>query len=987
MWVCASCGQENPDGFKFCGSCGAPLVAPAAAREVRKVVTIVFCDLTGSTALGDRTDPEALRATMRGYYEEMRTILERHGGTVEKFVGDAVMAVFGVPVSREDDALRAVRAAWEMRAAVGDLGLQARIGVNTGEVVAGEGDTLVTGDAVNVAARLEQAAEAGEVLIGTETHRHVRDAATVEPVQVRAKGKPEPIAALRIVDFDLDASGIARRLDTALVGRERELALLRQTYDTAAREQSCHLFTLLGPAGVGKSRLVAELVGDLDATVVRGRCLDYGEGITFWPVIEVLKQLGAEKTVEAIATGSVSSNELFLTARRALEDAAQSGPLVVVFDDIHWGQPTFLDLLDHIADLSRGAPILLLCIARPELLDDRPGWGGGKLNATTALLQPLTAEESNALLEGLDVGDVSEETRARIIDSAGGNPLFVEEMFALAREGGDIHAPSTIQALLQARLDRLGAAERSVIERGAVEGELFHRGAVQELGDGGAGDGLDSHLVGLVRKELIRPERGTLPDDDAYRFRHLLIRDVAYDGLPKETRADLHLRFAEWLSAHIELVELDEIVGYHLEQAARYRSELGKPDADIGRRAAARLGAAGMKAASRDDLPAADNLLARALAFLAPGDQYRTQLVLENVLVLEQIGELDRRDKLIAELEASPDRSGQLHGQIARSEMRIFIDPHGAPTQGRKIADEALKHFTAAGDEFGIARAWWLLFHVEWMGSRADPGLVALEKTREHAERAGARTLVTMTTIYSMGPLMHGRFMPDEVRARLEPLRGRGPIATNTVLRVEAHLLDLEGRYDEALQKHDEANAISAELGLTTMLAVMWQWGGEVLLHQGRIRESVEVMRNAVAELEALGDKSFRSTCLIRLADALYAAGEPGEAEQCAIEGEELGAAEDVINYAYGRSIRARIATDRGELEAAESLARDGVEYAYQTDFPWVHGVAHRDHAYVLAAAGRPKEAQRELQRSIECFESFGNVVEVEKTRALLVEL
>jgi class 3 adenylate cyclase/tetratricopeptide (TPR) repeat protein len=986
MWVCATCGQENPDGFKFCGSCGAPLAAPAPAREVRKVVTIVFCDLTGSTSLGDRTDPEALRATMRGYYEEMRTILERHGGTVEKFVGDAVMAVFGVPLSHEDDALRAVRAAWEMRTAVPALGLQARIGVNTGEVVTGEGDSLVTGDAVNVAARLEQAATSGEVLIGDETRRLVRDAVTVEPVEVTAKGKPAPIGAFRLTELDPKASGVARRLDTPLVGRERELDLLRQAFERAVREQSCHLVTLLGPAGVGKSRLTAEFLAGLDATVAHGRCLDYGEGITFWPVIEVLKQLGAHDAVEMIAAGALGSHELFLSVRRTLEAIASERPLVILFEDIHWGQPTFLDLIDHIADLSRGAPIVLLCVARPELLDERPGWAGGKLNATTTLLEPLTADESAELLQGLDTGEIQDETLARIVASSGGNPLYVEEMLALAVEGGDVRAPSTIQALLQARLDRLGSHERAVIERGAVEGELFHRGAVRQLTNGSS-DGVDLHLTGLVRKELIRPDRSTFADDDAYRFRHLLIRDVAYDALPKETRADLHLRFAGWLETHAELVELDEIVGYHLEQAARYARELGRTEAEAERRAAARLGAAGMKAASRDDLPAADNLLNRALALTALGEQSRTQLVLEDILVLEQVGEIERRDKLIAELEASPDRRASLHGQIARSELRLFTDPHGAPAQARAIADEALEHFTAAGDEFGIARAWWLLFHVEWIGSRADPGLVALEKTREHAERAGARMLVTMTTIYLMGPLMHGRFMPEEVRARLEPLRDRGPIARNTVLRVEAHLLDLEGRYDEALQKHDEANAISAELGLTTMLAVMSQWGGEVLLHQGRPDKSVEVMRNAVAQLEALGDKSFRSTCLIRLAEALYAAGEPDEAEQCAIEGEELGAAEDIVNYAYGRSIRARIAADRGELDTAESLARDGVDYAYQTDFPSVQGVAHRDHAYVLAAAGRPKEAQRELQRSIECFESFGNVAEVEKTRALLVEL
>src|SRR3954454_16915248 len=292
MIVCASCGRENPEGFRFCGSCGAALEPVAAPREVRKVVTLVFCDLSGSTALGDRTDPEALRATMRGYYEEMRRILERHGGTVEKFVGDAVMAVFGVPVSHEDDALRAVRAAWQMREAVPALGLAARIGVNTGEVVAGEGDTLVTGDAVNVAARLEQAAAAGDVLVGAETRRLVRDAVVCEAVSVEAKGKGT-VDAFRLLDVDPSAPAVARQLDAQLVGRQRELELLRQAADRSVRESGCHLFTLLGAAGVGKSRLVAEFLGGTDAVVVVGRCLDYGDGITFWPVVEALKQLGS----------------------------------------------------------------------------------------------------------------------------------------------------------------------------------------------------------------------------------------------------------------------------------------------------------------------------------------------------------------------------------------------------------------------------------------------------------------------------------------------------------------------------------------------------------------------------------------------------------------------------------------------------------------------------------------------------------------------
>jgi class 3 adenylate cyclase/tetratricopeptide (TPR) repeat protein len=953
---------------------------------VRKIVTIVFCDLTGSTALGNRTDPEALRATMRGYYEEMRTILERHGGTVEKFVGDAVMAVFGVPVSREDDALRAVRAAWEMRTAVGKLGLQARIGVNTGEVVAGEGDTLVTGDAVNVAARLEQAAEAGEVLIGTETHRHVRDAATVEQVQVTAKGKPEPIAALRILELDLEASGVARRLDTPLVGRKRELALLQQTYDTAAREQSCHLFTLLGPAGVGKSRLVAELLAGLDATVVRGRCLDYGDGITFWPVIEVLRQLGAESEVEAIASGSVSSNELFLTVRRALEDAAQGGPLVVVFEDIHWGEPTFLDLLDHISDLSRGAPILLLCVARPELLDDRPGWGGGKLNATTALLQPLTAEECNVLLQGLDAGEVSEDTRARIIESAAGNPLFVEEMLALAREGGDIHAPSTIQALLQARLDRLGSAERSVIERGAVQGELFHRGAVHELANGGS-EGLDSHLVGLVRKELIRPERGLVADDDAYRFRHLLIRDVAYDGLPKETRADLHLRFARWVSAHARIVELDEIVGYHLEQAALYRRELGRPDAEIDREAARNLTAAGESAVAREDVPAAENLLGRALALVSPGDPVRDGALHALISTTLWSSTFERVNDLIAELESSADPVMRMNGRVARAQHRLHFDPSYGVDEMLQVAEEARQLFTEIGDDAGLSQVYLVLANASWFESQARATLDYMLLAREHAARGG--TLNVRSFALAIGPLTHGPLLPDEARARLDELFGdtESRFLTQGRLITESMLERLEGNFERCVEYWTEADAILAELGLEFLRHVVHQVPAESAFAQGRYDESVRLYRETYDRLGTMGETGFRSTVAIELGESLYAVGEHAEAEQLAIEGEAMSSADDLVNFALGRGLRARILADRGELEAAEALALEAIEYARRSDFPQIHARTDEALARVRRAQGRTEESRSLLEQAARAHERRGDVVLAERMRQLVVEL
>ena len=473
-------------------------------------MTVLFCDVTGSTALGERLDPESLRGVMARYFDAARVVVERHGGSVEKFIGDAVMAVFGIPVLHEDDALRAVRAAVELRDGLGDLNegllrdygttLELRIGVNTGEVVTGTEERLATGDAVNVAARLEQAAQPGEVLLGAETRALVRDAVVAEAVTpLELKGKAARVDAYRLVSLRSETH--ERPLAGTMVGRDRELARLRAAMAQAVADGSCQLFTVLGAAGVGKSRLAHEFLSGLDdATVVRGTCLSYGEGITYWPVVEVLKQLlgaePAERLVEfgldadvvraiqaVLGDGSLVSSveEIAWAMRRLLEAVASAGPLVVVLDDIHWGEDVFLDLVDHIADLSRDAPILLLCMARPELLDRRPGWGGGKLNATTVLLEALTAADADVLVARLLDGAAADDgLRARILDAAEGNPLFVEEMVALLRDSPDgaVTVPPTIQALLAARLDQLDPAERVVLERGSVEGRVFHRGAV-----------------------------------------------------------------------------------------------------------------------------------------------------------------------------------------------------------------------------------------------------------------------------------------------------------------------------------------------------------------------------------------------------------------------------------------------------------------------------------------------------------------------------
>jgi tetratricopeptide (TPR) repeat protein len=930
--------------------------------------------------MGDRTDPEALRAIMGGYYDQMRVILERHGGAVEKFVGDAVMAVFGIPVSHEDDALRAVRAAWQMRSAVAELGLTARIGVNTGEVVTGAGETLVTGDAVNVAARLEQHAPGGEVLIGRQTQRLVRDAVQSEPVQLDVKGKAAPIGAYRLLSVDLQAPAVARRLDNALVGRKRELGVLHQAFEHTVTDRACHLFTLLGSAGVGKSRLVGEFLNGLDATVLRGRCLDYGDGITYWPVVEVLKQLGpvADPTVSLIDHGRTSAAELFWAVRAQLEAAAGTRPLVVVFDDIHWGEPTFLDLLDHIADLSREAPILLLCLARPELIDVRPGWGGGKLNASTLLLEPLSTEESAELVESLDRA-VDAATRGRILTTAAGNPLFLEEMLALVHEGGSAvsaRVPETIQALLQARLDQLGPGERAVLERGAVEGELFHRDAVSELTAGPDRANLHVSLTGLVRKELIRSAPATLAGQEAFRFRHLLMRDAAYDSLPKAVRAQLHEAFANWLAvAGTNLVEADEILGYHLGQAAGYRRELGDPDPSLEARAAARLGDAGSKALLRDDLPAANQLLGRALSLLPPGAAAIDRVSLDLLSAVHGLGDIDREDVLIAKLESSSDPLVQMRGRLARLDLGLAT-AQDVTAEARRAAQEAIELFEPARDDAGLARAWSLLYDVEWLASRAGPSLNAIDRALGYANRAGDATLVSQLHLLRTGPLMFGPFTPAFVRgnvAELAELAQSSPRIEQAYLFLEASLASESGDFEAAWALYERSDAILLQLGMKMVHYLMMDVAGGLALRQGRLADAVRITKVGYDGLGAVGATGFQSTAAVNLAAALYAIGDLDEAERYATVGEVLGGQEDIVNFAQGRSVRAKVLADRGELSEAHSLGRSALNFALQTDFPDVRAKALLALAYVLRRTGAVTEADSLTDQAVAEFELRGD--------------
>jgi class 3 adenylate cyclase len=1000
--ICAACGQENPEGFRFCGACAAPLAETPAPREQRKRVSVLFCDVTGSTALGEQLDPEALRRVMRRYFDEIAAVVERHGGTVEKFIGDAVMAVFGIPQVREDDALRAVRAAAEIRErlpAVGaDLGfeLSFRTGVNTGDVVVGSGQTLATGDAVNVAARLEQAAQPGEILLGAETKRLVRDAVEVEVVEPLAlKGKSEPVAAYRLLNIDPNAAAVARHLDAPLVGRGRELDLLRAAFERSVDEQSCHLFTLLGPAGVGKSRLVAEFLGGLAdrAMVVRGRCLHYGDGITFWPLVEILVQLGdvAAPTLERVTEGGTASPEdLFWEVRRQLELVATERPLVAVFDDLHWAEPMLLDLLDHVADLSRGSPLVLLCLARPELLDSRPGWAGGKLHATTVLLEPLPTADCERLLDALGDG-LDPETRERVVAASEGNPLFLEEMAAFAREGGDAAVPPTIQALLAARLEQLPGEERAVIERGAVEGKIFHRGAVRELAPDRLRAGVGTQLAALVRKELIRPEPPTVAGEDAFRFRHLLIRDAAYEALPKEERAELHERFANWLVEHgADLVELDEIAGWHLEEAVRYRREIGLPvDVVLASHAGEHLAAAGRKAAARMDVRAVDKLLTRSLELLEPEHADRPAVALSLAEALTTTGQLDRVPDLL-DLAAADDET-RPYATVVRITQLVSLDPDDAVALAERELPAVLARFHETGDERGLAQAHMARFWIEWLASRAGPAAEAVSAVAEHARRAGDRAILGDALGWLCATAMWGPADADEMRetlAKVEVEREQGGAwVTVATEYLRARLASLEGRFEEARAHNREAQRILIDYGLGLMAAARGIAAAETELAAETYVEAAALLRSSYDALHAMEERSFLSTVCAMLAQALYGIGDAEAAERAARESEELSGATDAINFAIGRGVRARIHADRGELDRAEALARSGVEYAESTDFPQMRGEAQQALAHVLLAAGKREAAASALSAAITIYEGKGDRVRARRARALAAEL
>ncbi len=984
--ICQSCSAENRPEARFCDSCGAPL-AVTVAREQRKVVTVLFCDVAGSTALSERLDPEAMRIVMSSYFEVARAAIERHGGTVEKFIGDAVMAVFGVPVVREDDALRAVRAAEELRDGVE---IDVRIGVNTGEVVTATGDTLVTGDAVNVAARLEQAAEPGEVLIGAETYSLVRDAVEVELLPpLAAKGKTDALTAYRLRAVTGDVA-VARRQDARLVGRERERRLLEDAWARSRSESACSLFTVLGTAGVGKSRLAVEFLEGLGASVVSGRCLSYGEGITYWPVVEVVKQLLSEKSPPAgaiaalLGSGQAATDEVAVAVRKLFEEAALERPLVVLFDDIQWGEPAFLDLVEHVADWSRGSPILLLCLARPELLELRPGWGGGKLNATAVLLEPLSAGEMDELIDELLEGrDLSEELRERIRSAAEGNPLFVEQMLAMVEDSPDeITVPPTIQALLAARLDQLPAGQRGALERGSVEGQVFHRGAVAALAP--EDTEVSSQLSGLVRKELVRPTAATFPDEDAFRFRHLLIRDAAYDALPKTLRSELHERLAIWLEGHApELIELDEILGYHLEQAARYRFELGNSSPGLQERAAERLGSAGLRAEARADPNAAVTLLLRASALLEAGDPRRFALLPALAQAYWALGRLEDAYRTFDEAIAGADPDLAAYAYFLKAFAQGLGDSI-SPFQLERDVRGALSGIEQTASDRTLAAAFLTLGWTLFWGGRLGDAIAAGERAIAFARRTDERSLETGALRLVSAAKVQGDVPWSAVEQLAAEMSAAG-VDGSMVVSVWAQ--GMQGNLSEARRISDAHMSELRERG--QMLGVYTHLLSRAEIEQacGEPARAEQYLREGWDGLGSLGERGIRSTTGGCLGELLARRGSLTEAASVLDEAMEISTPDDWVTVSQVMIARAFIASMSGDHAAAAALSGEAAGIVDEHEYLPSQARIRLSQGEILLAAGSFDEARAALERARDLSTRKGSTVLVARANELLAQV
>ena len=1095
--TCAACGEENPSKFRLCGFCGTPLAAasgsaaasgaaavsaaavspPVAppeadvrppvmappgvpiaappmalpAQEVRKLVTLVFTDLKDSTALTGSIDAEAMNEIKARYFRTMAVEIERHGGKVEKNIGDAIMAVFGLIRAHEDDALRAVRAAHDMQRALAELndalsrdyGVQItnRTGVNTGEIVANTDpdadQNLATGDAVNVAARLEQSAPAGEILIGEFTYELVRANVDVERMELTLKGKPEPVPAYRLLAVH-DEVAPALASTAPFVGRRAEMDVLHGAFADVAATSSARLVTVIGDAGVGKTRLIADFVTRVSkaASVFRGRCLAYGDGITFWPLVEVVRSAAhisqddspeiarsriatllspddadCEAIVDRVAsaiglsTTSFPVAELFWGARKLLEAQAADRPLVIVIDDIHSAEPTFLEFLAHVVGTTTGAPILIVCSARPDLDDTHVGWveaaGGARID-----LRPLGADDVEAMIERLlaDVA-VTDEVRHKVVAAAEGNPLYIEQMVSMLRdhggEGGDVVVPPTIAALLAARLDALTREERAVVDPAAVIGLVFAGAAIEHLVPEAIRTNVDMHLTALDRKQFVHPLVAPAEDSE-FRFHHILVRDAAYQSLLKRARATLHERFVDWAEPvnrdRGRETEFEEILGYHLEQAVRYRAELGPLDVHgraLADRAATKLGSAGRRAFARGDLPAAANLLRRATGLLDKDAPIRIELLIDLAYVLMEDGDFGEMLETVTEAASAAERIGDerraRHAAIARNNHALFGSDAVAHTAGTlEETRAAIEWFEAAGDMYGTTLAWRLVAAIHGTAGRYEEAAEANQRVIAAARGIGDARMAARGAIGYAISSLHGPTPVEEALRRCEELRtefGGDRKAEAVILGVMALLRAMVGEFDVARRMSAEGRATLVDLGSSVTAFASSTESARIEFLANDPAAADGLLSPDLASLEAIGERYYRSTIAGLHARARFALGDVDGALASAILSRTLADPDDSEAQILWRSAEGKVCAARGDAVNAIRLSNEAVAIAAETVDLMLHADALSDAAEAFISLARPREAEPLLREALALYERKGATAAAARMRRVVDDL